>query len=181
MPGKLTYERILQKYLRDELRVLNAHLPRKQKPLSDLLRELIQSNPSTDDNSSLMRASRWRPTIAEVRERVAEMTLNLPIASDAWHEVEGKAREYDDYDEAKKWPSWSHPLIKQTVRDLGGLRAIYYSNNPSTDRAHFLRLYKEQREAAVRIVQDGLPAAQVVPIDPGQTRALPTGTTDQES
>jgi len=39
MPDKLTYQRILQEYLRDELRVLNAHLPRKQKPLSDLLRE----------------------------------------------------------------------------------------------------------------------------------------------
>ena len=39
MPGELPYERLLQKYLTDELRVLNAHLPRKRKSLSDLLRE----------------------------------------------------------------------------------------------------------------------------------------------
>ncbi len=35
----LPYDRMLQEYLRDELRVLNAHLPRHQKSLADLLRE----------------------------------------------------------------------------------------------------------------------------------------------
>ena len=39
MPGELPYERMLQEYLRNELRVLNAHLPRSQEPLSDLLCE----------------------------------------------------------------------------------------------------------------------------------------------
>ena len=35
----LPYDRMLQEYLRDELRVLNAHLPLDQKSLADLLRE----------------------------------------------------------------------------------------------------------------------------------------------
>lgn len=35
----LPYDKMLQEYLRDELRVLNAHLPRHQKSLADLLRE----------------------------------------------------------------------------------------------------------------------------------------------
>jgi uncharacterized protein (UPF0216 family) len=35
----LPYEKMFREYLKDELRVLNAHLPRQQKPLSDLLRE----------------------------------------------------------------------------------------------------------------------------------------------
>ena len=39
MPGELPYERLLREYLTDELRVLNAHLPRKRKSLSDLLHE----------------------------------------------------------------------------------------------------------------------------------------------
>jgi len=34
-----SYERMLQEYLRDELRVLNAHLPRYRKSLSELLGE----------------------------------------------------------------------------------------------------------------------------------------------
>lgn len=39
MPSELPYERLLQECLKDELGVLNAHLPREQKSLSDLLRE----------------------------------------------------------------------------------------------------------------------------------------------
>jgi len=39
MVSELPYERLLQESLRGELRVVNAHLPSKQKPLSDLLGE----------------------------------------------------------------------------------------------------------------------------------------------
>lgn len=39
MPNALSYEKVLQEYLRDELRVLNAHLPRGRKSLADLLCE----------------------------------------------------------------------------------------------------------------------------------------------
>ncbi|NOQ18177.1 MAG: DUF61 family protein, partial [Dehalococcoidales bacterium] len=36
MSGELPYDRILREYLTGELRVLNAHLPGKQKSLADL-------------------------------------------------------------------------------------------------------------------------------------------------
>ena len=39
MHNILPYNRMLQEYLRDELRVLNAHLPRHQKSLAELLLE----------------------------------------------------------------------------------------------------------------------------------------------
>jgi hypothetical protein len=39
MVNELPYERMLQESLRDELRLLNANLPLKQKSLADLLRE----------------------------------------------------------------------------------------------------------------------------------------------
>lgn len=39
MVNGLPYEKMLQECLKGELRVLNAHLPRHQKPLSDLLGE----------------------------------------------------------------------------------------------------------------------------------------------
>ncbi|UCD54426.1 MAG: DUF61 family protein [Dehalococcoidia bacterium] len=39
MADELPYDRILQECLKSELRVINAHLPSKQKPLSALLSE----------------------------------------------------------------------------------------------------------------------------------------------
>ena len=39
MVSELPYEKLLQECLKGELRVVNAHLPSKQKPLSDLLAE----------------------------------------------------------------------------------------------------------------------------------------------
>ena len=39
MVSELPYERLLQECLKGEFRVVNAHLPSKQKPLSDLLAE----------------------------------------------------------------------------------------------------------------------------------------------
>ena len=39
MASELPYERLLQESLRGELRIVNAHLPSKQKPLLDLLGE----------------------------------------------------------------------------------------------------------------------------------------------
>ncbi len=39
MTNELLYEKMLQECLKGELRLLNAHLPRQQKPLSDLLGE----------------------------------------------------------------------------------------------------------------------------------------------
>jgi uncharacterized protein (UPF0216 family) len=39
MAEEMLYEKALQQYLTDELKVLNAHLPRQRKPLSELLGE----------------------------------------------------------------------------------------------------------------------------------------------
>jgi uncharacterized protein (UPF0216 family) len=39
MTNELPYERLLQESLKNELKVVNAHLPAKPKPLSDLLSE----------------------------------------------------------------------------------------------------------------------------------------------
>ncbi|MBT9141158.1 MAG: hypothetical protein DDT30_01745 [Dehalococcoidia bacterium] len=39
MAEEMLYEKALQRYLSDELKVVNAHLPRQRKPLSELLDE----------------------------------------------------------------------------------------------------------------------------------------------
>jgi len=49
------YDRMLQEYLRDELRVLNAHLPRHQKSLAELLREKYPSVVCHDGSAHLFK------------------------------------------------------------------------------------------------------------------------------
>ena len=55
MPDELPYQRILQESLRGELRVLNAHLPCEQKPLSDLLDEEYPSVTCNDGSTHLFK------------------------------------------------------------------------------------------------------------------------------
>jgi hypothetical protein len=121
---------------------------------------------------AIRRSSKWRPHQSEIREAVAERTLAIPSPADAWHEVQEAIRGYDDYDEARKWPDWSHDLIRQTVRDLGGLRALYYSQMPGADRAHFLALYRELRgEIVEKATTAQLPA-------PAPVHSLPAAEDD---
>ena len=55
MPNELYYQRILQECLRGELRVLNAHLPCEQKPLSDLLGEEYPNVVCNDGSTHLFK------------------------------------------------------------------------------------------------------------------------------
>jgi len=55
MPDELPYQRMLQECLRGELRVLNAHLPCAQKPLSDLLGEKYPNVVCNDGNTHLFK------------------------------------------------------------------------------------------------------------------------------
>jgi len=55
MPSELPYQRMLQESLRGELRVLNAHLPCGQKPLSDLLGEEYPNVVCNDGSTHLFK------------------------------------------------------------------------------------------------------------------------------
>ena len=78
MPDELPYERLLQEYLTGELRVLNAHLPRKRKPLSDLLREEHPHVVGNDGNTHFFkrRELEYLASLIDVDEQEA---LLLPI------------------------------------------------------------------------------------------------------
>ena len=49
------YEKVLQQYLKDELRIMNAHLPRSQKSLADLLTEEYPHVVCSDDTVHLFK------------------------------------------------------------------------------------------------------------------------------
>jgi len=55
MANELPYQRMLQECLRGELRVLNAHLPCEQKPLSDLLGKEYPSVVCNDGSTHLFK------------------------------------------------------------------------------------------------------------------------------
>jgi uncharacterized protein (UPF0216 family) len=54
-PDELPYQNMLQEYLKGELRVLNAHLPYEQKPLSDLLGEKYPNVICNDGSTHLFK------------------------------------------------------------------------------------------------------------------------------
>lgn len=55
MDSDLPYERILHESLKDELRVMNAHLPCLQKSLAELLKEEYPSIPCNDGSNHLFK------------------------------------------------------------------------------------------------------------------------------
>ena len=78
MSDKLTSERMLQEYLRDELRVINAHLPLKQKPLSDLLHEEYPHVVCNDGSTHLFKR-RELEYLASLIDSDEQQTLLLPM------------------------------------------------------------------------------------------------------
>jgi len=74
----LTYDKMLQEYLRDELRVLNAHLPRNQKTLAELLREEYPHVVCNDGSTQLFKR-RELEYLASLIDADKREALPLPI------------------------------------------------------------------------------------------------------
>ena len=55
MPGEAAYQRVLQEYLKGELRVLNAHVPRQRKSLAVLLGEEYPHVTCSDGSTHLFK------------------------------------------------------------------------------------------------------------------------------
>ena len=78
MASELPYEKILQESLKNELRVLNAHLPRQQKPLSDLLEEEYPHVVCGDGSMHLFKKKELE-YLAGMLSTEEQQTLFLPI------------------------------------------------------------------------------------------------------
>ncbi len=75
---ELPYQKMLQECLRGELRVLNAHLPSKQKPLSDLLNEQYPSITGSDGSSHLFKRKELE-YLAGMLDSEQQQALLLPM------------------------------------------------------------------------------------------------------
>ena len=78
MTNELPYQRMLQKYLKGELRVLNAHLPCEQKPLSDLLNEEYPNVVCNDGSTHLFKRKELE-YLASMLDNDEQQALLLPM------------------------------------------------------------------------------------------------------
>ena len=109
-----------------------------------------------DGEIAIAVASEWvlteerPPTIAGIRRACAEKVGALPpTATDAWAEVSDVADRYGVYDDNR--PRWSHDVIRKTVKAIGYYH-ICTTENISTTRAQFIKMYNDNRDAYAKTV-----------------------------
>ena len=78
MTSELPYDRLLQEALKGELRVVNAHLPSKQKPLSDLMGEEYPYVLCNDGSTHLFRRKELK-YLASLIDADEQKALLLPM------------------------------------------------------------------------------------------------------
>ncbi|CAB4158970.1 Replicative helicase inhibitor G39P, N-terminal [uncultured Caudovirales phage] len=84
------------------------------------------------------------PSPAIIRKEVARLAGVLPPdASDALAEV---LTQMERHSRQIGIEPWSHPIVEEVVRSLGGLYRFRMSEQPDTLRAHFLRVYDKATE-----------------------------------
>jgi hypothetical protein len=87
--------------------------------------------------ADLVRTSSRLPTIADVRRRLAEATLGLPSALEAYRSLFEPGAEL-------------HPLTRYAAEIFGGTYNIRTSDAPAATRRQFLDFYEQLRDEAVR-------------------------------
>jgi hypothetical protein len=115
----------------------------------------------------MLSTARFFPTIAEVREAVAEVTTG-PVRSGAevWLDVVEQIRH-------EGWcgrPRWRDPVVGEIVRQWGWVR-LCTEGNPDADRARFAEMYAAMaRRRRIDVVAGALPAAIHPRLDRESTR-----------
>jgi len=109
----------------------------------------------------IMAESRFFPTIAEIRERVARAAcVSLPSVEAALAELDAAVRRFSP-DNSSTWTwddDWSHPLIARAVHMVGGVAQLWGSRAPGVDRREFKAAYLSLVAEQVRAVQLGVEA-----------------------
>lgn len=109
----------------------------------------------------LVRTSKWTPTIAEIRQRAAEIGRPMPAADEAWAEVQRVAREFAPG--VALDVQWSSDLVAEAVAMTGGLWGIAMTTRPDEVQRRFATTYQAMRERRLEQlqVQPGLLAEAV--------------------
>lgn len=126
-----------------------------QAALADVPPELLE--PAV---RALIRETKWLPTIAEIRERVAELALRLPREPEALQQIEERMRWGRESATTRGDPPDVHPLVREALDRVGGWHSFHIAEEATVIRGQFGRLYRELRTEAIHAAQvaDG-PAA----------------------
>lgn len=123
----------------------------------------------------LLRSSKFLPSIAEIREAVAQLALgDVRPGADAWGDVLHAIRKVGSYGN----PRFADPIVEQCVRALGWRNLCLEGHNDAADRAKFCELYDRLAGRARTDVVAGEPALLPGPVrnllgSAGVGRALP--------
>jgi hypothetical protein len=92
----------------------------------------------------LLAESKYLPSIAEIREEVAEAILDLPSPEQAWSMV-------SDPGTKGKLPT----LVLSALQEIGGRHTVRASEQPYLTRKQFMEIYGSRRRLAVREIVRG--------------------------
>lgn len=128
------------------------------------------------DHASVQRAvvehiatNRWFPTIAELRERVAEQAIGAPTASEAIALLQQAAvtghgtRDF-------------HPLIREAFAAVGGMWELTHTTAPGRWRQDFREQYETRRKSEIRAANIGNVVEQLASTNRARV-LLPEGNT----
>lgn len=110
---------------------------------------------------------KWPPTIADIRSMyVSVMSGDYPTAGEEWENVMKAIRTYGSYKPAEALASLNK-ITAQTVNQIGGFKALCFSENIVADRANFYKVYDIN---VVRAKQDALISPQLKSVISGITQ-----------
>lgn len=133
--------------------VLQAAFPRAEvdeatlKVYSQALRDLDIDEARTAV-WSVVRTSRFFPTVAEIRGEYLRRFIDAPSPAEAWAQIERAD---------KSIGGLPHPLVREAFSMVGGRWALKTSDNLVALRAHFWRIYDDLVAGAKRRVDEGRP------------------------
>lgn len=128
-------DRLADTILREEMRRLNAHLPKDRRTLKELLKEDLPSVPTVDGGEIIMKRSELEQLASSLPEELTER-VRLPLVflrrtelgSGAFTLIGDSAEEFvlsriaqgyaGSYDDFRKTPGGNHLFFKPEVSDL---------------------------------------------------------------
>jgi hypothetical protein len=128
----------------------------------------------------------YPPSVPALRKSGSELkrlAAGIPSAAEAW----GAVMDSFHFTSSNQPKLIQHPLVKETLRCMGGLEVIGRSENNMADRAHFIKLYESIAEKSFRQEQE-LPEVtkyieklgrQLLPVEGQERKKL--GEQDKES
>jgi len=149
------------------VKVLQSAYPRTEfsRETITVYENMLKDLPAKETSEAVKRlitSSKWLPTIAEIRQEVAELMTALPDAEEAWIEVQDYAR-HGWCPTAPQLAQWSNPVIGKAVEAMGGIATIAQSDQGEWLGREFRRVYERLREKQIRNAQiQALPGSTAI-------------------